>query len=93
MHTTLVRRIVESLFDCPVMQNNIRSIYVEHMVAELLGEGWKLTSGSWAGWDLGRARRHARGGEAVGGVPDLGGSVRAPASELRNQGPHRLLAA
>jgi hypothetical protein len=52
MHATVVRRIVENLFEPRVMQNNIRSIYVEYMVAELLGESWRLTSGDWSGWDL-----------------------------------------
>jgi hypothetical protein len=52
MHATLVRRIVEALFEHPVMQNDIRSIYVEHMVAELLGKPWRLVSDGWAGWDL-----------------------------------------
>lgn len=52
LDNTLIPRITHRLFDRAVMQNNIRSIYVEHMVEALLGEGWALTSGDWASWDL-----------------------------------------
>ncbi len=51
METNILNRIT-SLFDNPVMQNNLRGLYVEAMVAELLGPGWHYTGGDWAGWDL-----------------------------------------
>jgi hypothetical protein len=34
------------------MQNNLRGMYVEAMVAELLGCGWKPSGGDWSGWDI-----------------------------------------
>ncbi|MDK3075677.1 hypothetical protein QO034_21655 [Sedimentitalea sp. JM2-8] len=40
------------MFDVPAMQNNLRGLWVEAMIAELLGPGWKYTGGDWAGWDL-----------------------------------------
>ena len=40
------------MFDVNLMQNNLRGLYVEHLVAELLGEGWNLKSGDWAAWDI-----------------------------------------
>jgi len=34
------------------MQNNLRGMYVEAMVTELLGSGWKTSGGDWSGWDI-----------------------------------------
>lgn len=43
---------IVGLFDAPVIQNNLRGIFVEAMVAELLGTPWKLSGADWAGWDI-----------------------------------------
>lgn len=43
---------IRKMFDVPVMQNNLRGLWVEIMVCELLGQGWKYTGNDWAGWDL-----------------------------------------
>lgn len=51
METKILNRIT-SLFNTPVMQNNLRGLYMEAMVIELLGSGWRSTGGDWAGWDL-----------------------------------------
>ena len=42
------------MFDVPVMQNNLRGLWVELMVFELLGSGWKHAGNDWAAWDLER---------------------------------------
>nr|WP_309504129.1 hypothetical protein [uncultured Roseovarius sp.] len=42
------------MFDVPVMQNNLRGLWVELMVLELLGSGWKHVGKDWAAWDLER---------------------------------------
>ena len=55
-HQQVLSRI-QALFDSPVIQNNLRGLYVEHMVAELLGEGWSGVGVDWAAWDL----QHADG--------------------------------
>ena len=56
MHKIIMeKRILDriaSLFDTPVMQNNLRGLYVEAMITELLDSGWRSTGGDWAGWDL-----------------------------------------
>jgi hypothetical protein len=46
---------IGGLFDVPVMQNNLRGLWVEAMVAELLGPEWKHTGADWAAWDFERA--------------------------------------
>ena len=40
------------LFDRPIIQNNLRGLYAELMVLELLGEGWRHAGDDWAAWDL-----------------------------------------
>lgn len=40
------------MFDVPQMQNNLRGHWVEAMVCELLGDGWKHTGADWAAWDI-----------------------------------------
>lgn len=40
------------MFDVPVMQNNLRGLWVEVMVCELLGSKWQHTGNDWAAWDL-----------------------------------------
>jgi hypothetical protein len=43
---------IVSVFDRPVMQNNLRAMWVEIMTAELLGDCWRHTGADWAAWDL-----------------------------------------
>ena len=51
LHSVILTRI-QAFFDVPIMQNNLRGMYVEHLVAELLGEGWDLVGQDWAAWDI-----------------------------------------
>jgi len=51
VHGRVIQRIVK-LFDCPIIQNDLRGMYVESMVAELLGNDWQNVGQNWAGWDL-----------------------------------------
>lgn len=44
--------LIRDLFDLPIMGNLHRPHYVERMVAIGLGEGFKLVSADWAGWDI-----------------------------------------
>jgi hypothetical protein len=53
MKEKLLARI-RNMFDVPVMQNNLRGLWVELMVLELLGDGWKHAGNDWAAWDLER---------------------------------------
>lgn len=46
---------VRAMFDVPVMQNNLRGLWVELMVAEILGPDWKQVGNDWAPWDLERS--------------------------------------
>jgi hypothetical protein len=39
-------------YDQRLISNDIRSCYVEFMIATILGEGWRVVSADWAGWDL-----------------------------------------
>lgn len=43
---------IRSKFDVPVMQNNLRGLWVEVMISELLGCDWKHTGDDWAAWDI-----------------------------------------
>ncbi len=51
LHSRILDRAVRQ-FDVPVIQNNLRGLYVEFMVAELLGEGWRHNGSDWAAFDL-----------------------------------------
>ncbi len=51
MNPRILKRITR-MFDKPVMQNNLRGLWVEAMVAELLGPRWEYSGGDWAAWDL-----------------------------------------
>ena len=53
MKEKLLARI-RSMFDVPVMQNNLRGLWVELMVFELLGDDWKHAGNDWSAWDLER---------------------------------------
>lgn len=45
---------IRNMFDVPQMQNSLRGHWVEAMVCEILGSGWKHTGADWAAWDLER---------------------------------------
>jgi len=45
-------RLSARLFDAPIMQNQIRPLYVEAMIEEALGPTWRYVGGNWAGWDF-----------------------------------------
>lgn len=53
MKEELLARI-RNMFDVPVMQNNLRGLWVELLVCELLGNEWKHAGNDWAAWDLER---------------------------------------
>ena len=44
--------LIRDLFDARIMGNLYRPHYIERMVAIGLGEGFKLVSADWAGWDI-----------------------------------------
>ncbi len=39
------------MFDTRIIQNNLRGIYVEMLVTELLNKSWNWTGSAWSGWD------------------------------------------
>jgi len=43
---------INALFDVPVIQNNLRGLYAEYLVAALLDTGWKVTSSDWGACDI-----------------------------------------
>src|ERR1039458_3817705 len=45
-------RLTTRLFDTPIMQNQIRPLYVEAMVEGALGPAWRYVGGNWAGYDF-----------------------------------------
>lgn len=51
MQSALTTRLLD-MFDALIMQNTLRGLYVEAMVAESLGDRWRHTGSDWAGWDL-----------------------------------------
>jgi hypothetical protein len=51
LHTEILDRLT-GLFDAPLIQNNLRGLYVETLVSCLLGPHWKLVSADWSAWDL-----------------------------------------
>ena len=46
---------IRSLFDVPIIQNNLRGLWAEAIVGELLGEDWSFAGNDWAGWDYQRS--------------------------------------
>lgn len=51
IHERVLER-VRAQFDVPVIQNNLRGLYVEFMVGELLGKGWAHNGSDWAAYDF-----------------------------------------
>ncbi len=55
MNVEIHSRVLDSLiglFDVPLIQNDLRGLYAEHLIAELLGDEWNAVGSAWAGWDL-----------------------------------------
>jgi hypothetical protein len=51
VHARVMDRLAR-LFDRRLIQNDLRGMYVECMVAEILGVSWKSVGENWAAWDL-----------------------------------------
>ena len=45
-------KLLLAALDRPVIQNAVRSMYLEYQVAVLLGEPWRLVGTDWGGWDF-----------------------------------------
>jgi len=45
---------IRRMYDVPHMQNSLRGQWVEAMIAEILGDGWRHTGADWAAWDFER---------------------------------------
>lgn len=46
-------RLAARLFDCPLIQNQYRSAFVEAMIEpHLARQGWRHVGDNWAGWDF-----------------------------------------
>ena len=43
--------MVSETFDNCLIENNVRGVFVEYLIAEILGEGWTVSS-TWDSWDL-----------------------------------------
>jgi hypothetical protein len=46
------RQLLAELFDQPLIQNNLRGVWMEYVVAEALGANFKLVSQDWHAWDI-----------------------------------------
>lgn len=55
MENEKILKRIRNMFDVPIMQNNLRGLWVELLVAELLGSDWQHAGNDWAAWDLERA--------------------------------------
>ena len=51
LHSRVLARVT-GLFDSALIQNNLRGLYMEHVVAEILGKDWSVVGQDWASWDL-----------------------------------------
>ena len=51
LHASVMERLAH-MFDVPVIQNNLRGIYIELMVSELLGDTWHHAGMDWAAYDF-----------------------------------------
>jgi len=51
LHTEVLKSVV-GLFDAPLIQNNLRGLYVETLVSTVLGKNWNLVSTDWSAWDI-----------------------------------------
>lgn len=48
----IVQAIVAEKLNIPIMENNWRGEYVEQLVLQALGSGFRHLGGDWAGWDI-----------------------------------------
>ena len=55
MENEKIFKRIRDMFDVPIMQNNLRGLWVEVLVSELLGSDWKYAGNDWAAWDLERS--------------------------------------
>lgn len=55
MSDPVFKRVL-SLFDVPHMQNSLRGLWVEAMIAELLAAEWRFSGSDYAAWDFERLR-------------------------------------
>lgn len=49
---TIIRSIIDDLYDVPIIGNIYRGDYVERLIVLSLGTGFHLVSADWAGWDI-----------------------------------------
>lgn len=59
MHDEIVGQLVERFYQKPLIENVYRSDYMEHLIAQALGEDWSLTP-AWKSWDLEHRRTQMR---------------------------------
>ncbi len=45
-------KIIHDQSKSPLMENNIRGVFAEYLIADILGAGWKVKDGSWNEWDI-----------------------------------------
>ena len=45
-------RIIADQSRNPLIENNLRGIFAEYLVADILGEGWEVCDGTYADYDL-----------------------------------------
>ncbi len=50
-HRRVLRRI-ERQYDTPIMNNTHRGVYVQLLVLDTLGEGWRAHGDPWLSWDI-----------------------------------------
>src|SRR5271169_6312054 len=50
----LIRQLAADLFNQKIMSNLVRPLYIERLIAHLLGARWLYVGGDWSGWDIQR---------------------------------------
>ena len=48
----VLNRVLKEFFDTRLIDNNLRGNLAEAMVADQLGEPWRIVSGGWHAWDI-----------------------------------------
>jgi hypothetical protein len=51
LHTEVLDSVI-CLFNSPLIQNNLRGLYVETLVSIVLGKNWNVVSTDWSAWDI-----------------------------------------
>ena len=64
IHQRTVDRLVQRVYDQPLIDNVARGAYVEHMIELALGQQWRLTW-PWASWDLEHCRQPEEEGPRI----------------------------